>query len=441
MWTRTSRRVVSLSLLVGTIALCSIAPAQEPKIPKPVGMEWLSEDTGLQTTDEGNRQSAGKKALMYPVNRLADFLDIASMNIGFGLGLRFNAHATRAAQLGAGAGVMSKVGLDGRRLGLFNESRSELSALCFTMEHYERVRAFGFVGPASTSREPDRLYLDARRFTGVGMGVDAAIVGMEAELKPSEVVDFLAGFAGIDFKRDDYPRGILRPDYSRFYSEHRRGIDRIVFVTSRVVDSPHLRGETEEGVAVLDQRMRSARFLGEIGMWTGRDQDAKAEKDFARYMEEAGNYDAAMAVALSLAKAMRDRTSIEIVPPTALAEFEKQKVRKELAGETILRLPNYKGLCDAYGADAVCDVRLLEWSLLHDAATGDLKVRLDVECKVIRQPQNSLLADISVLSYDRGKRGGSLKDFARDEGHLLRFETEQAVERVVSVLGDRLLEP
>jgi hypothetical protein len=437
---RKHRQFLALALSLVLALLASAGNGREESQEKE-GEAWYEKDRGPQVTDEGKPPSIGAKIALYPVNRIADLLDVATVNLGFGLGLHFNGHATRALQLGAGGSVMSKLGLDGRRAGMFHETRGELSALFFTMERYKRTRAFGPIPEADTSTARDRLYLDARRFTGVGAGVSAAIVGVEVEAKPSEAVDFLLGVFGVDLKRDGYPRRIFRPHYNRFYTGRRQGIDKIVFVTSRVVSSPDLRAEAREGITVYNNRARSSFFLGELGVLTGKDDDLQEAKDLQSDVEERG-YDAVEAVALELARQFRDRASIEVVPPTALAEFRDKKVEKRLGAERIVRLPNYKGLCKEYGADAVCDVRLLEWSLYRDTLGQGLRSRLHVECKIIHalHPQSPLLADISVIAYDRSKQGNRLLDFAKDEGRLVQFETEQAVERVVAVLSDLLLE-
>ena len=429
-----------LSCLSLSVAVCSAQEAASAGGTAPaVEGDWYKAKGGPKITDEGNKVSTAAKIFLYPVNRIADLLDIIQLNLGLGLGLHGNIHLTRAAQLGAGGATQTKFGMDGRHIGSFNETRSELSALFFSVEHYKRTSGIGTFPEINTSNARDRLYHDVRDYSAAGAAFTLFIVSFEGEIKPGEGFDFLAGLAGFDPRHDDHPRLILRPDYNQFYSSRRGGIEKIVVVTSRVVRSPYLRATAPSGITVYGKRATAAFFMGNVGEALAGSGDKQVAGRIQRYVKDA-NYDVGEDIALRIAKALQDRTNIEVIPATAFASIEDQKVEKTLGGERILRLPNYKGLCEQYGADAVCDVRLLEWSLYQDSVAGGYIVRLNAEVKIIQQPRNALLADVAALTYNQKKKGNTLQDFARDEGHLTLFETQQAVEHTVSELADTLIE-
>ena len=91
---------------------------KKAKKPKESQETWFLKDRGEKVTDEGFKTSGAAKVALYPVNRVADFLDIFTLNLGFGLGLHVNVHGTRALPLGGGAAMQSKLGTDGRYIGI-----------------------------------------------------------------------------------------------------------------------------------------------------------------------------------------------------------------------------------------------------------------------------------------------------------------------------------
>ena len=131
------KTVLVLALLLGNGN--SMCAAQETSDAAP----WYQGDVEKTIRDEGDIPGIWAKIGYYPVNRLGDFLDMLSVQVGFGFGVHVNAHATRAAQVGFGGSAVSRFGFDGRQGGLCNESKGEFSLLPFTAEGFRRSNAFG----------------------------------------------------------------------------------------------------------------------------------------------------------------------------------------------------------------------------------------------------------------------------------------------------------
>jgi hypothetical protein len=128
--------------------------------------------------------SAGRKALLYLPNRLADLVDIVRLDVGVGFGYGAVARITKHLQMGYrhfDPGSM-RFGLRGRRAPVF----------------LERADEKGFGGGFKTS--PERK-VTAGEF---GLGADLAIIGAYAGICFDELADFAAGLVTYDFKGDDF---------------------------------------------------------------------------------------------------------------------------------------------------------------------------------------------------------------------------------------------
>lgn len=144
-------------------------------------------ESATQEKDAKEGQSIPRMVLLYPVNRVLDLLDIFRLNVGAGPGFGLNLRATKFVQVGlenyfsVRAGLGKRGGLLVPRYGLFY-TESEL----LTMG----------VGPLYTGGWQ-------RGMTEVGGTIHLGIVGADAAIDLSEILDFLGGFVFIDFKGDD----------------------------------------------------------------------------------------------------------------------------------------------------------------------------------------------------------------------------------------------
>ena len=143
--------------------------------------------TEAKEKDAKEGQSIPRMILLYPVNRVLDVLDIFRLNVGAGPGFGLNLRATKFVQVGmenyfsVRAGLGKRGGLLVPRYGLFY-TESEL----LTMG----------IGPLYTGGWQ-------RGMTEVGGTIHLGIVGIDAAIDLSEILDFLGGFVFIDFRGDD----------------------------------------------------------------------------------------------------------------------------------------------------------------------------------------------------------------------------------------------
>jgi ribosomal protein L35AE/L33A len=431
-------------LLLSAVAILTIdlppVFAQESAGEAP-SQAWLQEDRDNNTTDEGPVPGLGSRILMYPVNRIVDLLDIIHLDFGFGLGLHANVHATRMLQLGAGGSAMSRLGIDGRRAGLFNETRSEISVLPFSVESYSQKGTVGNFGDYDTATQREQLYRDIRDYYEFGASVTAGIVGVQFDIRPSGILDFLAGWATLDPQADDLPIRFTRGKIFNYGEAQRNEIQKLVIVTSRVIESPRVGSEARSGVAVYLNRANGEFFWGDIGRLAGSGEDAQEEATLNEGLATL-DYDVEVDLAERFAETYRrNAPRTEIVPASTFSDVASQKVVKRVADEDVLRFPNYKGLCEAHGADAVADLRVLEWSLFQHQPGQGVRIRLNVECKIIKQPENEVLVDISEMIYDIEKETKTeMSEFAANNSRLVRIETQQALDIVIARFTDRLFE-
>lgn len=393
-------------------------------------------------TDEGQTPGLGAKIALYPVNRAADFLDVISLQFGFGFGLHLNGHATRALQLGGGASAVTRLGIDGRHGGLANEAKSEISVLPFTAEYFKRQNSFGFFPEYRLSRDVPWLYSRYRDYTGLGAEATVAILNLGLEAHPVELVDLVAGLVGVDFRADDYPprwTGRRRTSAGKDWPQRLR---RVVVVPSRVVDERTVRMERSDGMGVYYKRLPLETHLGAFGGWIGSGADARAAEEFNRYLSTQQ-----FSVSRELLESVERVTTVDCKWDTvgvdqALKGFATQAVTKGYKRHRVRRLPDYQELARVHGADAVLDVRVWEWGIWRHPGRATAVMRLDCEFKVIAFPQNELLFSNRFVyspSFDE-KEGLSLTEFARGDGENLVVETKHACDVVTAQFRDVLVE-
>jgi hypothetical protein len=169
---------------------------------------------------------AGRRdAVSWLEARGADAMDIFGVRLGLGVGLGAYVRATEVFQLGfmyRGPGESRLVisseaahdddfrvrgvpcvmfGTIGRYGGLWYESASEIMVPLYSNrdEAQSPIRREVVAGVVSPDGREDGWR------GSFGVGVHALLAGVEAELRPWQIVDFLAGLAGYDPSGDDVP--------------------------------------------------------------------------------------------------------------------------------------------------------------------------------------------------------------------------------------------
>lgn len=149
--------------------------------------------------------------LLYLPDRLLDLCDVLSFDVHVGPGLFVNLHLTRAVQLGAGGRGVAGLGWhDHRSLGVLTMTESELVLPGFGTNAFAGMAA-GTSGVQLVSaaqgglhRPSNALYQEYRDYWAAGVAVTAVLVGIDFDLHPVELADFLVGFSTVDFLRDDF---------------------------------------------------------------------------------------------------------------------------------------------------------------------------------------------------------------------------------------------
>jgi hypothetical protein len=156
-------------------------------------------------------RSVPERIALYPIDRLADLVDLVSFDVGVALGGAIRLHVTRAFQGGFGMGWQYGVGLvQPRILGAQQELEIGVAALNYAQFQVSGRRS-GITGPVATgsadatgASTPDLgLYQDYRDYWSVGAGVRVGIVGANAAVHPVQFLDLLLGFLLIDIGNDD----------------------------------------------------------------------------------------------------------------------------------------------------------------------------------------------------------------------------------------------
>jgi hypothetical protein len=142
---------------------------------------------------------------------MLDLLDIATFDVHLGMGGFIDVHFTRAVQLVGGVRTTGGVGLhEQRSLGLKSQAEAGLAVLMAGAHSYGGglIGTSGAKGASSSTvglhRPGDPVYQQLRDYWAIGASATAGLVGLEAELHPLQIVDFLAGWFAIDLLRDDF---------------------------------------------------------------------------------------------------------------------------------------------------------------------------------------------------------------------------------------------
>lgn len=151
------------------------------------------------------------RLIMYGPDRIFDLLDLVTLDLHFGPGVFADVHVTRRIQAAGGLRAVMGLGAhDQRSIGLRNLSENGISVLTFGAQsvagtsvgtsgvHTGAESMAGLHGPRNT------LYQDFRDFWAIGASVTAGLAGVEVDLHPVQLFDFIGGILFLDFSRDDF---------------------------------------------------------------------------------------------------------------------------------------------------------------------------------------------------------------------------------------------
>jgi hypothetical protein len=164
---------------------------------------WLGGNHPLRT--ETTPTPVLTAILLYPVNVIADLADLVTLEVGYGIGLGAKAKVTELGALGLQASQgETMLGWAGGRPSLRSGSDSfvDILGLNFRAGSYPADRAFGNVLiPYATDgiKQPNEPpYQRSTDYYGIGGRVQAAIVGVNVEFHPVQLIDAVAGLLFID---------------------------------------------------------------------------------------------------------------------------------------------------------------------------------------------------------------------------------------------------
>ena len=181
--TRIALGVLLCVLLVAPAARAADADAAAPEGAQPQEAEPEEEKEG---------HGIGHRLFLYLPNRVFDVFDLVRARVRVGPGLALGVRATELADLNLGAYTTLYAGLPGPRgkpriplpIGLEVYAGAEVSVLDASTEE----------APFSPSYGP----------TEVGLGFQAALLGLDLGIEPCDFVDLALGFVLLDPNGDDF---------------------------------------------------------------------------------------------------------------------------------------------------------------------------------------------------------------------------------------------
>jgi hypothetical protein len=425
-------RTIIIAIITG-IVIFQLSLSEEAKSEQNnIHTYWYQRDRGEVITDEGELMGFKDKKyvypLRYPLNRVQDVLDIISLHIGFGLGAYVNAHATRAMQVGVGTTNVTWLGIDHRQYGLCQDEKHEFSLLPLTLERSERKDTEAGVCTQYDSKEDlPLLYQKYRDYWGIGAEVTGAIVNVGVEVHPLEILDALVGITTIDLLGDDPLLPRWEGNLGKHLTKERiRNIKRIVIVPSRIIEEKYTRIAQDKGAGVYYARYPLEVSFQKLGTLLKKSQDLKYSETLSKDIKDS-KFDIYHELLKRASRDLEAEKQLDVIEvDDIMKDFELHKVKKSYKGQKILRLPNYPGLAEWYGADAILDIRIWEWGIWRYEVFGEESaiVKLDCEYKMIDKTGKEVLFDIRVLhSYKKGTTGTPHGGFMRSGGSS-KFITE-----------------
>lgn len=173
---------------------------------------------GCGTTDPVTQ----RETLGYVPARFYDFLDIMQLNLGIDSNVSlFASVAVEPIALGGGLYESQKVGMDGRKVGQWKETRAEMNLAIESYVRYEKVPNWGnrylkdaFYSPHKNVLKgkevfyeewgfSHRLWDHENRFLDISAEVHLIALGLDIGVSLVETLDFIAGLIGLDVISDD----------------------------------------------------------------------------------------------------------------------------------------------------------------------------------------------------------------------------------------------
>ncbi len=425
--TRKIRNLIVTGLLTASFGYADPAPS------------FLTQPASVRINDEGPEPSVGYKIAAYPLNRFLDLMDVMSFQFGFGFGLHANVHMTRMAQAGAGSYAISKLGWDGRRAGLCNDTKAELSVLAASGEYYKRQNAFGTFKNYDGEQKP-WLYRNHRDYWGAGTEATLFIFNAGWEFHIKEIPDLFLGMIGVDYRHDDFPKPQRGHRQPTLQAAEAKKIKKVVLCPSRVVSDSMTRMATRNAVGSYFYRYPREAAAGRLGEFAGLDNDRDVSEQFSGLLA-----DQKLDIYRQLLEDV-ERSAIvdmgwEVVDiDETLAFFEKYAMIKKQRGQKILRLSDYRKLAEYYGADAVMDIRVWECGVWRQSMADKGVLKMDVQTKLISFPENKVLFDARVVSRKDPAAGQPLLTFAAKDGERLAHEVRQGGDVIAAKIKDFLVE-
>ena len=404
-------------------------------------MFWSTSPAAVAQYPQGDEpQGTGTAVAYYLPNRLADFLDILSLHVGFGIGLHANAHATRALQLGAGATNVSRLGLDRREIGNFQDRRGEISILPFSAFSMSRQNNVGNFDEFDTADDMPVFYSEYQDYAAVGAEVTAAIVSVGADVHPLEIPDAIFGLVGLDMLGDDMP---YAPDGRKILDltpADAQRIQKVVIVPSRVVADSSVRMGREEGIGVYYHRYPNDKFFGLLGSLMAGSEDRLKRDELDGLLERQG-YDIERQLMERAEYTLSVDNRLAVVDVAqSLADAKAQSKNHSYKDQTVRRLDDYMAYATQQGADAVLDIRIWEWGVKRGTVQGRARVSLDCQYRLISVPDGRVMFNRRIGSLRDEKQEIPLDQFTQGNGETLVQENNQACDVVHAVFADVLNE-
>jgi hypothetical protein len=190
-------------------ALKDAAVRMDPRVRHLKHRRWLGGNLPLRT--ERSPTPIFSAILLYPVNLLADLGDLVTVELGAGIGLGAKVKVTEIAAVGVQASQgEALIGWAGGRPSVRTGSDSfvDILGLNFRAGEYPLDRTFGNVKvPYATDgiKQPNEPpYQVSTDYYGIGARVQAAIVSVNVEFHPIELIDAVAGIFFIDPLNDGF---------------------------------------------------------------------------------------------------------------------------------------------------------------------------------------------------------------------------------------------
>ncbi len=159
------------------------------------------------------KRSVFSRIFLYLPDRLCDILDIISVDAHVGPGAYADVHLTRAVQATGGFRSVAGFGLhEHRSIGL--QSKAEAGLTVVAVGAAATVGSTVGTSGIQTSRDSilglhkttDSYYQQYRDYWSIGTSVTAGIAGVEVDLHPIQLIDFIAGIFTFDLLNDDFAR-------------------------------------------------------------------------------------------------------------------------------------------------------------------------------------------------------------------------------------------